>query len=244
MPERPPRAVPGQRQVEQRDVAVADGLAERKGQMLDAQRAARVSVARRWLAAATAFDAAECLDRFAERDRHRIGIGGDIEIDGRKALMVHAPAVVHGVVERDVDHLRLRRAWQRCATCRRDRPSRGSGSRRPPAMRLRFGGRSEDRRRADMQRMIGRESGADLEIGDDARIEPLGERDASLPGVRAARGPRPPGSRPGVPAPSMSRIAIDRFRRGPGGNGRGRAAHVEGGERHRHALFLHRRRRA
>ena len=41
--------------------------------------------------------------------------------------------------------------------------------------------------RAGMQRMIGRERRADLEIGDDARVEPLGERDARVPGFDAAR---------------------------------------------------------
>ena len=41
--------------------------------------------------------------------------------------------------------------------------------------------------RAGMQRMIGRERGADLEIGDHARAEALGQRDARVPGVEIAR---------------------------------------------------------
>ena len=36
--------------------------------------------------------------------------------------------------------------------------------------------------------MIGRESRADFQIGDDARIERLGERNARVPGVDVARG--------------------------------------------------------
>ena len=43
--------------------------------------------------------------------------------------------------------------------------------------------------RAGMQRMIGRERRADLEIGDDARVQPLGERDARVPGLDIARRP-------------------------------------------------------
>ena len=40
-----------------------------------------------------------------------------------------------------------------------------------------------------MQRVVGREAGADLEVGDDARIELLGQRNAGGPCLHAARGP-------------------------------------------------------
>ena len=45
------------------------------------------------------------------------------------------------------------------------------------------------RRRAGMQRMIGREAAADLEVGDDLGVERLRERDALVPAVEAARHP-------------------------------------------------------
>ena len=50
-----------------------------------------------------------------------------------------------------------------------------------------FRHRRDDARRADMQRMIGGEGGARLEVGDDAGAEALGERDARVPGVEVAR---------------------------------------------------------
>ena len=43
--------------------------------------------------------------------------------------------------------------------------------------------------RAGMQRMIGREGGAELELGDDLGVERLGERDALVPALQAARHP-------------------------------------------------------
>ena len=47
----------------------------------------------------------------------------------------------------------------------------------------------ERRRRADVQRMIGRKGRADLEVGADLGAERLGERDARRPGLRVARQP-------------------------------------------------------
>ena len=44
----------------------------------------------------------------------------------------------------------------------------------------------EHRRRAEMQRMVGREARAAFEIGDDARAERFGELHARVPGVEAA----------------------------------------------------------
>ena len=41
--------------------------------------------------------------------------------------------------------------------------------------------------RAGMQRMIGREGGADFDVGDDARVQALGQGDARLPGIKIAR---------------------------------------------------------
>ena len=67
--------------------------------------------------------------------------------------------------------------------CRRDRASRGSGSRRPCGSRPAPPAPARCRGRAGMQRMIGRERRADLEVGDDARAEPFGERDARVPGL-------------------------------------------------------------
>ena len=90
-----------------------------------------------------------------------------------------------------------------------------------------------------MQRVIRRESGADLEIGDDPRIEPLGELDASRPGVHGARGP-PRQDHDPAPAAKHGTDPIDRFQRGSGRNGWGRPAHIEEWERHRHVLFLQR----
>ena len=40
---------------------------------------------------------------------------------------------------------------------------------------------------AGMKRMIGREGGADFHVGDDARVQPFGQRDARVPGVEIAR---------------------------------------------------------
>ena len=40
---------------------------------------------------------------------------------------------------------------------------------------------------ACVQRMVGREGGADFHVGDDARIQPLGQRDAFVPRLFAAR---------------------------------------------------------
>ena len=57
---------------------------------------------------------------------------------------------------------------------------------------------SEDRRHPDVQRVIRRESGADLEIGHDPRIEPLGELDAEPTRRPRCARPAPPRSRPGA----------------------------------------------
>ena len=51
----------------------------------------------------------------------------------------------------------------------------------------RFGRQHGAAGRAGMQRVIGREGRADFEIGDDARAQALGQRDARVPGIEIAR---------------------------------------------------------
>ena len=113
-------------------------------------------------------------------------------VDRRQALVVHAPAVVQMMVDGDLDDLGGDGAAGVLEACRR----RSSQSRLRMTSAARIASAASERRRdgagrAGMQRMIGREGGGDLQIGDDARVEPLGERDARVPRRFELRETRP-----------------------------------------------------
>ena len=104
--------------------------------------------------------------------------------------MVHAPAVVHLIVDRDADDLGAggwclggaQRAGKIDPIEAEDHV--GGAERREP---FRVG--HQHRRRTEMLRMIGRETGADFQVGDDARASRFGKRDTRIPGfgLREAR---------------------------------------------------------
>ena len=134
-------------------------------------------------------------DRAADRleqVRHRLlGRGRQHHVAGRQALIVHAPAAMDAEVVAHHDHLGGRHAV-------RERALAGAGEVDPVEAEDHVGGaqgllglRAERGRsgRPGMQRMIGRERGAELELGDDLGVERLGERDALVPALQAARHP-------------------------------------------------------
>ena len=116
----------------------------------------------------------------------RSGSADSSRSTGGRRLVVHAPAVMDAMVERNLDHFRRRR---------RAGVAHGAGEIDPveaeddiDILQALDALRRERARRAGIERMVGREARADLEIGDDAGIERLGERDARVPGFLAARG--------------------------------------------------------
>ena len=66
-------------------------------------------------------------DRLEQLRHDAIGIGGQKKIDGGQSLVVHAPAVVDAVIERNLNDFGGWAGRRRCAARRQDRPSRGSG---------------------------------------------------------------------------------------------------------------------
>ena len=105
MAERPPGAVPGQRQMRERDVAIADRLPQAECEMFDRERAVgKLRQRARWRGgdrrltrAAEMFEQARAPP---DPDRRR-----GSRSTGRQALIVHAPAVMQMMVDRDLDHL-------------------------------------------------------------------------------------------------------------------------------------------
>jgi hypothetical protein len=124
-----------------------------------------------------------------DQQRHRVfRIGGEQQVDRREALMVHAPAIVDLVVDRDADHLGVRG--------RSLRGFQGAGEIDPveaedeiglAERREAFSIRRQHRRRAEMLRVIGREARADLQVGDDARADRSRQVYARSPRGFAAR---------------------------------------------------------
>ena len=212
MAERPTGAVPRQRDMGERAGPLADRAAQGVGEMIDGELVAGrlewlVGARRRPRAAWPGPSASSKAGTAAS------GVAGDEHVDRRQALIVHAPAVVQMMVDRDLHDLGASTA-PACLSV----PARSTQSRlrmtSAARMRLqRFGRRRDEAGRAGMQRMIGGEGGADLDVGDDARAEPLGQRDARVPGLddRATRG------RPGSPAAwrraAARRLARSRRRR-------------------------------
>src|SRR5579862_7532154 len=107
------------------------------------------------------------------------------DVDRRQRLIIHAPTVVQVVIDTHLNDLRRRAANM----------LEGSGDVDPVeaeddiGIADRLGGlrdRRDEARRAGMQRMIGGEGGARLEVGDHAGAEPLSKRDARVPGVEVA----------------------------------------------------------
>ena len=110
-----------------------------------------------------------------------IRVGGDEQIDRRQALVIHAPAIVQDVVERDLDDLgagksvagRAQRPGEIDPVEAEDDVGFGDG--------LGGVGHREDAGAGDVQRMVGGEGGADLEVGDDAGAEGFGEGETRSP---------------------------------------------------------------
>ena len=89
-----------------------------------------------------------------------------------------------------------------------------------------------------MQGMVGREDGAQLEIGDDARADALGQRHALLPGLRRARAAARQHDRP-LGAGQRGGGAADEIGIGRRAGSRRHARDVEGGERRGELRLLH-----
>ena len=122
------------------------------------------------------------LDERQERRDRDVGRDREVDVGGRQALIVHAPAVVELVVERGEDDLglylviaigRLERAAEIDPVEAEDRiglAQRGEGL----GTRLVAGGRA-------LQSVRGREAGAGLGVGQHRGIEGLGELARGLP---------------------------------------------------------------
>ena len=121
-----------------------------------------------------------------QRGHGGIGLRRDEQVDRRQALVVHAPAVVQVLVERHLDHGRRRRR-----AARLERAAEIDPVETEDHVGVLHGGDHvvgrEGGREAEMQRMVGRERRADLEVGHDARVERLGKLDALLPVLFLAR---------------------------------------------------------
>ena len=125
-------------------------------------------------------------DRSDQRRDGRVGLRRDEQVDGRQALVVHAPAVVQVLVERHLDDGGRRRHAAGFEGAAEVDPVEAEDH-------VGFLDRSDQvvggkrRREAEMQRMVGRERRADLEVGHDPRVDCFGELDALLPIVFLAR---------------------------------------------------------
>ena len=198
MTERPGGAVPGQRDVRERDVALADGanlsaaheIVDRSGPS-PARGVGLVGFAAARLRnglGATPSALMSVRHRLVRRHRQQ-------HVDRRQALVVHAPAVVDAEVVGDGDDLGLRRLIAERAlntparstqssariTSAFTAPPAPSGGSALPAGTPACSGWSVGKR------------GADLELGDDLGVERLGQRHALVPGFHAARDVRPTG---------------------------------------------------
>ena len=182
MAERPELAVPGQRDVGETGGAVADDVAQHVGHVgrghlaigrglrLERMLAHEMRLLRLGLAR----------DGVEQRRDGRVGFSRDEQVHRRQTLVVHAPAVVQVLVERDLDHGRRRHAADGLEGAAEIDPVEAEDHvgvlHRVDQV---VGG--EGRGIADVQRMIGRERRADLEVRRHARIDRLGELDAPLP---------------------------------------------------------------
>ena len=89
------------------DGLVADGVAQRAGEVLDGEGA--VGKARSSCAGRVTPSGFRCIADRVEQHRNGVfRIGGEHQIDRRETLMVHAPAVVDLMVDRDADDVRVR----------------------------------------------------------------------------------------------------------------------------------------
>ena len=187
MAKRDAGAVPRQRQVRERYLAPLDRVAQRRGHVVDREL---VAGRRRQVVLVRGGRALALAERSEQGGHRRLRLAGEEDVDRRQALIVHAPAIVQLMIDRDLDHLGAESAaiLERAGGIEpveaedhvgvADRLDRGCVER-------------HHARRADMQRVIGREGGGDLEIGDDLRAEPLGKFHARIPsldGARAAAG--------------------------------------------------------
>ncbi len=185
MAERPPAVLPRDRQVGQRDWPLADDFSQRVRDMFVGETGGLLIGGSRRRMRHRARLAAGA-DRFDQLGHDEIGIGGEKKIDGRQSLMVHAPAVVDAVIERDLNDFRCGGGA--------DGPQRAGKV--DPVQAQNDVGVADGRdavgrdiaRCAGVERMIGRETRADLEVGDDAGVERFGKRDAGIPRFLAAGG--------------------------------------------------------
>ena len=116
---------------------------------------------------------ARAAERVEQRGHRRFGRRGDVHVDGRQALVIHAPAVVQHVIERHVDDLgRGLAAARGLERAREVDPVEAHDDVRRRDDRGGVG-RQDHRGRADVQRVIGRKRGADLEVGDQSRSTPI-----------------------------------------------------------------------
>ena len=116
-------------------------------------------------------------------------IGGRLEhqVDGWQSLVIHAPAVVQAMIERHVNDLcgrftiacSLQRARQIDPVERQNDVCRGDS--------LGCGRHQHHCRRVDVERMLGRERGADFQIGHHAGAEQFRQRQSSIPVRHRAR---------------------------------------------------------
>ena len=88
----------------ERDVAIADRLPQAEREMLDRERAIG-EFRQRARGAATTEGFARTAEMFEQSRHGLIRIRRKKEIDRGQALIIHAPAVMHMMVDRDLDHL-------------------------------------------------------------------------------------------------------------------------------------------
>ena len=188
MPERPGGPVPGERQMRERDVTLADRGSERAGEIIDPDRCVGRLVGFGFCRDGCRLARLAAAQRSKELRHRRIGCRGQHEIDWRQHFVIHAPAVVHVEVGADTDDLRLRclaaegvaqRAAEVDPVERKDHVRRFDRRDRLGHQCVRSGG-------ARVQRMIGRKTAGDLEVADHLGIERLCERDARVPCIETA----------------------------------------------------------
>ena len=156
------------------DGLVADSVAQRAREVLDGEGAIGEAHLVRDEGRAGGF---RCVTERGNQQRHCVfRIGREHQIDRREPLVVHAPAIVDLVVDRDTDDLRVRprrfRGLQRPGEIDPVEAEDNVGL-RERCQSLGIGG--QHRGRAEMQRMIGREARRCLQAGDDARAERFGK---------------------------------------------------------------------
>src|SRR5262245_61147951 len=187
MAKRPARPVPRERHMGEGGWPPADRTPQGIGQMIDRELA--VLELRKFLVHRLNRMRLARSERGHQCGPRDIGFAVNEYVHRRKTLIVHAPAVVQMVIDRNLDDARGRHAGA-------EYRFQGSGKIDPietqndVSLAYRIGRlRSDADRagRADVQPMVGWKGCGDLKVSSNPRAEPLGERDARVPGIEITR---------------------------------------------------------